>query len=57
METLQTLSRNENRAYRETYGDVFPRENDVPKDGLIVSEEEYWEKYYENPDFIYIYTD
>ncbi|MDM8521912.1 Uma2 family endonuclease [Desulfococcaceae bacterium HSG8] len=53
METLQTLSRNDDLAYRETYGDVFPGKNDVPKHGLIVSEEEYWEKYYDDPDFVY----
>ncbi|MDM8524321.1 Uma2 family endonuclease [Desulfococcaceae bacterium HSG8] len=53
METLQTLSRNDDRAYQEAYGHIFHGEKNVPKHGLIVSEEEYWEKYYEHPDFIY----
>ncbi|MDM8552074.1 Uma2 family endonuclease [Desulfobacterales bacterium HSG2] len=52
MEALQTLSRS-GQTHRETYGDVFPEENGVSKDGLAVSEEEYWEKYYNDPDFVY----
>ncbi|MDM8524683.1 Uma2 family endonuclease [Desulfococcaceae bacterium HSG8] len=53
MEALQTLSRNGDRAYQKAYGHIFPGENNVPKHGLVVSEEEYWEKYYDDPDFVY----
>jgi len=52
MEALQTLSGNE-QTHRGTYGDAFPAENDVSKDGMAVSEEEYREKYYHDPDFVY----
>ncbi|MCP4112600.1 MAG: Uma2 family endonuclease [Desulfobacteraceae bacterium] len=52
MEDLQTLSRDD-QTHRETCGDIFHVENDVSKDGLAVSEEEYWEIYYNDPDFVY----
>ncbi len=52
MEDLQTLSRND-QTHQETYGDIFPGENGISKDGLAVSEEEYWEIYYNDPDFVY----
>jgi hypothetical protein len=52
MEALQTLSR-EHPAYREIYGEMPAAEDRLPKDGLPVSEEEYWEHYYNDPDFVY----
>jgi Uma2 family endonuclease len=52
MEALQTLSR-EHPAYREIYGEMPVTEDRLPKDGLPVSEKEYWEHYYDDPDFVY----
>lgn len=52
METLQALSRNE-QDHPGTYSDIFPEEENLSEDGLAVSEEEYWDKYYNDPDFIY----
>lgn len=49
MDALHALSRNDWESYRES----LPVENDVSEDGLAVSEEEYWEKYYNHPDFSY----
>jgi len=50
MEALQTVSRNEQIRSGKTYAE----ENDLPKDGLSVSEEEYWEKYYNHPgEYVY----
>ncbi len=43
MSSVQALSR---------YDDLYP-EYEVSKDGLKVSESEYWKTYYEDPDFIY----
>ncbi|MDM8551827.1 Uma2 family endonuclease [Desulfobacterales bacterium HSG2] len=51
MEALQTLSRND-QIRTGTYGEPDD-ENGLSKDGLAVSEEEYWEKYYNDPDFVY----
>jgi len=59
MEALQALSRNE-QVYLAKYEETLVAEeetpvaeSDAPKDGLAVSEEEYWEKYYHDPDFVY----
>jgi len=49
MKTLHALSRT-----REEYRDTgFIAEEEVSEDGLFVSEEEYWENYYNHPDFNY----
>ncbi len=49
MKTLHALSRT-----REEYRDTgFIAEEECSEDGLSVSEEEYWEKYYNHPDFNY----
>jgi len=49
MTTLHALSRT-----REEYRDTgFIAEEEVSEDGLFVSEEEYWENYYNHPDFNY----
>jgi len=49
METLQALARSD-QAYQEGYPNRISDEaDDLPKDGLAVSEEEYWEKYYNHP--------
>lgn len=52
MESLQTLSKND-QAFRIGYEDVSPSDSGGSKDGLAVLEEEYWEKYYHDPDFTY----
>ncbi|MCP4353190.1 MAG: Uma2 family endonuclease [Desulfobacterales bacterium] len=52
MDALQTLSPDD-QIRQETFRDISPAENNVPKDGLAVSEKEYWEKYYHDPDFVY----
>jgi Uma2 family endonuclease len=51
MEALQTLE----RTVPEEYGYIyFPEEDDLSKDGLAVSEEEYWAKYYQGDSgFVY----
>jgi len=49
MKTLHALSRTPEE-YRDT---GFIREEEVSEDGLFVSEEEYWENYYNHPDFNY----
>ncbi len=57
MEALQALSRN-GQAHWGTYDEDEPSGHDVQsKDGMIVSEEEYWEKYYHDPDFVYEWND
>ncbi len=49
MKMLHTLRKSpEDSAYIET-----GEEDIVSEDGRFVSEEEYWEKYYDDPDFIY----
>ncbi|MCP4352735.1 MAG: Uma2 family endonuclease, partial [Desulfobacterales bacterium] len=56
MEVLQTLSQKDQihqETYKKTYKDISPAENDASKDGLAVSEEEYREIYYNDPDFVY----
>lgn len=53
MQALQTLSRND-QIRSGQYGETYAEENDLPKDGLAVSEEEYWEKYYNHPgEYVY----
>ncbi len=47
--TLKTLSRGDTEAYREN----TPDWNEPPDDGMRVSEAEYWETYYNHPDFSY----
>jgi len=49
MKTLHALSRT-SEEYRNT---GFISEDEVSEDGLFVSEEEYWENYYNHPDFNY----
>jgi len=49
MTTLHALSRTREE-YRNT---AFIAEEEVSEDGLFVSEEEYWENYYNHPDFNY----
>ncbi|MCP4353582.1 MAG: Uma2 family endonuclease [Desulfobacterales bacterium] len=49
MDALQTLSRNDG----EKYPKIPFAENEISEDGLPVSEEEYWEKYYNHLDFSY----
>ncbi len=49
MDALHALSRDDGETYRERP----PAENDVSEDGLEVSEEEYWDRYYNHPDFTY----
>ena len=57
MEELQALSRN-GRTHWRIYEDELPGEGRVlSKDGLAVPEEEYWEKYYHDPDFVYEWND
>jgi len=57
MEELQALARNGRTdwgTYDEVPGRGVTSEDGVTsKDGLAVSEEEYWKKYYHDPDFIY----
>ena len=50
MKTLKTLERKYEKY--ESSPDTFV-EGEVSYDGLAVSEEEYWEKYYNDPDFSY----
>ncbi|MCP4345855.1 MAG: Uma2 family endonuclease [Desulfobacterales bacterium] len=50
MEVLQTLSRDKGTNYRESF---TPSENELSEDGLAVSEEEYWEKYYTHNEISY----
>ncbi|MDM8515569.1 Uma2 family endonuclease [Desulfobacterales bacterium HSG16] len=52
MSTLHALSRNDH-VYHKKYEDSPLAENELSKDGLAVTEAEYWEKYYNDPDFIY----
>ena len=52
MTVLQTLSRNKLEYQVKPY-----TENEFSEDGLAVSEEEYWEKYYEYPDVQYEWND
>jgi len=51
MKSLQPLSYNA-ESYENRKNPLFA-EKDLFKDGLEVSEEEYWEKYYNDPDFSY----
>jgi len=53
MEALHTLSRNDQIYYREKYEDISTAQDDISEDGRAVTEDEYWEKYYEHPDFNY----
>ena len=52
---LQTLSRNE--PWARTYSGEYPAADETaPFDGLVVTESEYWETYYEHPgEYIYEY--
>ncbi|MCP4345479.1 MAG: Uma2 family endonuclease, partial [Desulfobacterales bacterium] len=52
METLHTLSQDD-QIHQEAYRGIPPAEDEISKDGLVVSEEEYWEIYYNDPDFVY----
>ncbi|MCP3943473.1 MAG: Uma2 family endonuclease, partial [Desulfobacteraceae bacterium] len=46
-------AREQDSPYIGTAEDICPEERPVSEDGLRVSEEEYWEKYYNHPDFAY----
>ncbi|MCP4348224.1 MAG: Uma2 family endonuclease [Desulfobacterales bacterium] len=50
MGVLQTLSRDKGTNYRESF---IPSEDEFSEDGLAVSEEEYWEKYYTHNEINY----
>lgn len=52
MSTLQALSQNDH-AYSEKHEESPFLENELSKDGLAVSEAEYWETYYHDPNFTY----
>jgi len=52
METLQALSPGD-QTHRGKLKGISDEERNLSKDGLAVSEEEYWEKYYNDPDFVY----
>jgi Uma2 family endonuclease len=52
MEALQMLFRDSQQA-AEIYDDISAEEDRFSKDGLAVSEEEYWEIYYNDPEIIY----
>ncbi len=49
MDTMHALSRDE----REEHNESLFVENGLSEDGRAVSEEEYWEKHYDHPDFNY----
>ncbi len=51
MKSLKALSYN--TGLNENREKPLFAEDDFCKDGLAVSEEEYWEKYYNDPDFSY----
>ncbi len=55
MEALQTLSRDRQFYSRVKYDKISAPENELNRsqDGLAVSEEEYWEQYYHDLDYVY----
>jgi len=55
MEALQSLSSDRQFYPHVKYDETFVVENDpyLSQDGLAVSEEEYWEKYYHDLDYVY----
>ncbi|MDM8515948.1 Uma2 family endonuclease [Desulfobacterales bacterium HSG16] len=52
MSTVHALSRNDQVYYKNYEGSPLA-ENELSRDGLAVTEAEYWEKYYNDPDFVY----
>ncbi|MDM8515776.1 Uma2 family endonuclease [Desulfobacterales bacterium HSG16] len=52
LQALQALSQNDH-VYREKDEESPFVENELSKDGLAVSEAEYWKKYHHDPDFTY----
>jgi len=56
LQALQAFSHND-RAYSEKQNESPFAENELSKDGLAVSEAEYWEIYYHDPDFTYEWND
>ncbi|MCP4021790.1 MAG: Uma2 family endonuclease, partial [Desulfobacteraceae bacterium] len=56
MSSLEALSKNDHE-YRDKQEESPLGQNELSKDGLAVSEAEYWEKYYNDLDFSYEWND